>query len=309
MFSAQQDTGCAPGAESLPPMQFGIAIIGTPGSGKSTLCHTLADAFTAIRRPHTVVNMDPANEGMTYQPDIDIRDLVSLADVAAEYGLGPNGALQFCLDFLAENVQWLLAQLARFPRTVFLFDLPGQCECYTAHTALKTVFNSLCYTARVSMVSLHLVEAAHIGAYNRYLSVALVALMQQMMLDLPALHAVSKYDLCSPGGLGGPVDAADDALREALLAPPSFSDLSADALQRGLVPRRMERLTAAVSEILDSSFCGVSFMPVSAGDPRLVRNLIVEADRVVGYDPGCLGEYAGASRTEVEAVRQFLYGE
>ena len=34
-----------------------------------------------IDRPHCIINLDPANEHMAYQCDIDIRELVDLEDV------------------------------------------------------------------------------------------------------------------------------------------------------------------------------------------------------------------------------------
>lgn len=38
-----------------------------------------------------IVNLDPANEEVPYEADIDIRDLVSLERVMEELDLGPNG--------------------------------------------------------------------------------------------------------------------------------------------------------------------------------------------------------------------------
>lgn len=37
---------------------------------------------------------------------VDIRDLISVTDVMEELGLGPNGALIFCMEYLIENIEW-----------------------------------------------------------------------------------------------------------------------------------------------------------------------------------------------------------
>ena len=42
---------------------------------------------------------------------MDIADLVSLEGVQAELGLGPNGGLIYCIDYLAQNLDWLQERL------------------------------------------------------------------------------------------------------------------------------------------------------------------------------------------------------
>jgi hypothetical protein len=53
------------------------------------------------------VNLDPAAEEFAFEPDLDIKDLISLEDVMEEMSLGPNGGLIYCFEFLMENLDWL----------------------------------------------------------------------------------------------------------------------------------------------------------------------------------------------------------
>ena len=53
------------------------------------------------------VNLDPAAKDFDYEPDVDIKDLISLEDVMDEMGLGPNGGLIACFEFLLDNLDWL----------------------------------------------------------------------------------------------------------------------------------------------------------------------------------------------------------
>ena len=86
-----------------------------------------------------VVNLDPANDTLPYKCGIDIRKLVNLEDVMERLKLGPNGgdntppchasapplkspplqppAFLFCMEYLAENLDWLLDELQKFPCT------------------------------------------------------------------------------------------------------------------------------------------------------------------------------------------------
>ena len=87
---------------------YGQIVIGAPGSGKSTYCAGLEQIFRAIKRPFALVNLDPANEGMPFKPHVDIRELITVEDTMERLDLGPNGALLYCMQTLAANLDWFL---------------------------------------------------------------------------------------------------------------------------------------------------------------------------------------------------------
>ena len=77
-----------------------------------------------------MINLDPANENVSYECGIDVRDLITVDDAMAELHLGPNGAMLYCSDFLLSNFTWLQDQIIKkeldHPGTkYFVFDLPG----------------------------------------------------------------------------------------------------------------------------------------------------------------------------------------
>lgn len=43
-----------------------------------------------------------------------------------EYGLGPNGAMLYCMEYLEENFDWLEESLAELEGGYFVFDIAGQ---------------------------------------------------------------------------------------------------------------------------------------------------------------------------------------
>ena len=54
-----------------------------------------------------LVNLDAANDDLPYDCNIDVAELVSLDSVQSELGLGPNGGLWYCMEFLKSNMDWL----------------------------------------------------------------------------------------------------------------------------------------------------------------------------------------------------------
>ncbi|VDP70688.1 unnamed protein product [Schistosoma mattheei] len=59
-----------------------------------------------------------------------MADLICLDEVMDYLGLGPNGGLIYCMEYLYTNRSWLANQLAllkqKDPKIYLIFDLPGQ---------------------------------------------------------------------------------------------------------------------------------------------------------------------------------------
>lgn len=43
-----------------------------------------------------------------------------------EFGLGPNGAMLYCMEYLEANFDWLEQGLAALDGDYFIFDIAGQ---------------------------------------------------------------------------------------------------------------------------------------------------------------------------------------
>jgi GTPase SAR1 family protein len=125
-------------------MPFGEVVCGAPGSGKSTYCYGKYQLFNALNRPIAVVNLDPANDNITYPCAVDISSLITLEDVMQMHGLGPNGGLLYCMEYLEANFDWLEERLKELgPEAYVLFDLPGQVELSTNHDSVKNIMQKL----------------------------------------------------------------------------------------------------------------------------------------------------------------------
>lgn len=91
-----------------------------------------------MKRPGFVVNLDPAAESLSYEPTIDIRDLITLKDAMEEMNLGPNGGLMFCMEYLLENIDWLEEAIGSdFDDEYMLVDCPGIVLFFMVHYISK----------------------------------------------------------------------------------------------------------------------------------------------------------------------------
>lgn len=60
---------------------YGQLIIGPPGAGKTTYCQKMSEFYSQLGRKVCIINLDPANENMSYKPEIDVMHLITLEDV------------------------------------------------------------------------------------------------------------------------------------------------------------------------------------------------------------------------------------
>lgn len=84
---------------------------------------------------------------------------MQLEDVMNTMKLGPNGALVYCMEFLENNFEWLLASLKRLTKEKYIIvDFPGQVELYTHHNSVKTIIQRLEKEAGYRLCAVNLVR-------------------------------------------------------------------------------------------------------------------------------------------------------
>ncbi|KAF8067492.1 hypothetical protein FPV67DRAFT_1763943 [Lyophyllum atratum] len=254
-------------------MPFGEVVCGSPGSGKSTYCYGKYQLFTALGRPISVVNLDPANDSIPYPCAIDISSLITLKDVMEEHGLGPNGGMLYCMEYLEANFDWLEERLKELGEDAYiLFDLPGQVELSTNHESVKRIVEKLTKMG-VRLAAIHLCDAHYVTDASKYISVLLLSLRTMLHLELPHVNVLSKVDLISQYG---DLDFNLEFYTE-------VQDLSylENTLSASLPPRFASLNMAMISLIEDYSLVG--FETLAVEDKNSMINLTRAIDRATGY--------------------------
>lgn len=188
-------------------MRYAQFVMGPAGSGKSTYCSIMQRHAADEKRTIEIVNLDPAAENFTYQPLVDIRDLIQLDDAMEDEELhyGPNGGLIFCLEFLLENAEWLREQLSGGEDNdcdgepdddYIIFDLPGQIELYTHLTTGRDLVKLL-ESWNFRICGVFLVDSQFMTDGAKFLSGTMAALSVMANMDIPHVNILSKMDLLS----------------------------------------------------------------------------------------------------------------
>ncbi|GAM41443.1 hypothetical protein TCE0_042f14569 [Talaromyces pinophilus] len=177
--------------------KFGVLVMGPAGAGKTTFCNAIIQHLQNSRRSCFYVNLDPAAESFQYDPDLDIRELITLEDVMEELELGPNGGLIYCFEFLMQNLDFLTEALDPLSEEyLIIFDMPGQIELYTHIPLLPTLTNFLSRQGplNISLCAAYLLESTFVIDKAKFFAGTLSAMSAMILLEMPHINILSKMD-------------------------------------------------------------------------------------------------------------------
>jgi len=196
---------------------FTVFIVGTAGSGKTTLVNSFAEWLENNQYDVAIVNLDPAAEYVPYIPDIDIRDVVSARELMRKYKLGPNSSIIAAIDMLAVRAQEIKSQVMDIGANYVLVDTPGQMELFAFRSVGSLLINRLSMD-RSAVV--FVIDATQAQTPSGYVSSMLLALSTQFRFNLPQVNVMNKVDLLDRSTLDEILEWSEetDLLRETLLS-------------------------------------------------------------------------------------------
>jgi hypothetical protein len=274
--------------------KYGTIVMGPAGAGKTTFCSALIQHLRNNRRSCFYINLDPAAEDFVYEPDIDIKDLISLEDVMEELHLGPNGGLIYCFEFLLENLDFITEPLETVTEEyLIIIDMPGQIELYTHVPIVPQLIKHLNKgSLNISMCAAYLLESTFIVDRAKFFSGTLSAMSAMLNLELPHVNILSKMDLVkgqvARKELKRFIDADISLLQD---APESglvyeYKDGvdngdPADA-QSVMTGESFAKLNRAVGQLIDD-FSLVSFLKLDAQDEDSVGAVLSFIDDAIQF--------------------------
>lgn len=276
-------------------------VMGPAGSGKSTYCQTIQEHCATLgkfrRRSVHVGNLDPAAESFKYDVAFDIRELITVEDVMEELGLGPNGALVYCMEYLLENIDWLQEEMGRFDDDEYLIlDCPGQLELYTHIPVMKRIIERMkLWGFESHLVSVFIVDATFVCDAPKFISGALLSLSAMIALELPHINILSKCDLMDKEEVEKILDTESATelwqIEEESVLRASGYGYSSTSFDKQLTPKEVEvmekrrkrhKLTESICTVLDD-YSMVSFLPLDIGDEDSIDLVMNHVDHSVQY--------------------------
>ncbi|XP_076066572.1 GPN-loop GTPase 2 [Oratosquilla oratoria] len=252
---------------------YGQVVLGPPGSGKTTYCKAVASLLSDLGRKVAIVNLDPANDILPYKATIDIFELVQVEEVMETQGVGPNGALVFCMEMLEKNMDWLIDKIKSLKDHYLIMDFPGQAELYTHHTMVKNVLLAL-EKAEVRLCAAYLVDAHYANDPGKFISALMLALNSMLQMEMPLVNILSKVDTVEKyGKLNFGLDFYTEVLD---------LDYLLDALEDFPVTKKFRKLNKAMAEVV-TDYALVSFLPLSVDNSKTLINVTKAIDKANGY--------------------------
>ncbi|ODQ57486.1 hypothetical protein WICANDRAFT_35195 [Wickerhamomyces anomalus NRRL Y-366-8] len=278
-------------------MPFGQIVIGPPGSGKSTYCNGVVQFFNAIGRKSSVINLDPANDRLPYDCELDIRDFITLEEIMEDQNLGPNGGMMYALESLDDSIDLLIKKIEKISEHSYIvFDCPGQVELFTHHSSLHKIFKTLEKKLDIRLCVVSLIDSFYLTSASQYISVLLLALRSMLQLDLPHVNVFSKIDLVSNyGELPFNLDYYTEVQDLSYLKP------HVEKESNSVLGKRYSKLTNYIAELVED-FNLVSFEVLAVEDKQSMINLLSVIDKANGYMFG--STEVGGDTVWAEATRQ-----
>ncbi|MCJ1312963.1 ATP binding protein [Agyrium rufum] len=269
--------------------------MGPAGAGKTTFCSSLIENLRNSRRSCFYINLDPAADDFAYEPDLDIKDLISLEDVMEEMSLGPNGGLIYCFEFLLENLDFLTEAIDPLTEEyLIIIDMPGQIELYTHIPVVPTIVKHLTQAGalNVNLCAAYLLEATFVIDRAKFFAGTLSAMSAMIMLEIPHVNILSKMDLVKGSVprkqlkrfLDPDASLLDDEAADAPIAV-------ASAQKKGVAPSETKsvmaggsfrRLNQAVAQLIED-FSMVSYLQLDVQKEDSVGAILSYIDDAIQY--------------------------
>lgn len=237
-----------------------------------------------LKRKVAVINLDPSNDELPYECDVDVRELVNADEVALEIELGPNAVQVYCLDVLASRLDWLSDRLDDFKDHYLLFDCPGQFELYTDCDSMRTIVQFLTRRRRIELCAVTLIDCLLCSSPHTYISAVMLSLSMMINLDLPHVNVLSKMDTLrrvAPEmafNLEYYLKAGEGSL-ESLISK-LFPSESAEVHHP--LDVTYSRFVKAISDVTEE-FSLVGFVPLAIEDKESAIHCLAVCDKANGY--------------------------
>jgi len=175
-----------------------IFVVGTAGSGKTTLTNAFNEWCHHQGYDSIAVNLDPGVAKLPYAPEIDVREWISLEKIMKKYNLGPNGAQILAADLIAMDLKILEERISEYRADYIIFDTPGQLELFVFRSVGKVLIEEL---GKKNSITLFLIDPSLSTTPANFVSQLMLSAITQFRLDVPIINILTKIDIVDKDAL------------------------------------------------------------------------------------------------------------
>lgn len=254
---------------------------------------------------------------LPYDTLLDVcEEVVNLSSVMDELGLGPNGGLMYCMEYIEHHLDHVVGLIKSRvqPSTYLLLDLPGQVELYTHCTCVQNILTRLTKELDLRLCLVNLIDAHYCADASKFISAALLSTTTMLRLELPAVNVLSKIDMISQygelpynldyftechelerlvpfldgvGGIAGGDGAGNnDGGGDDFDVPSWYDDpeyvRARSRTRRSRFFRKRKRMHELLSEVVDD-YGLLHYVPLDITDAASVGRVVAQVDRANGY--------------------------
>lgn len=206
-----------------------------------------------------------------------------------EMGLGPNGGLIYCFEFLLENLDFLTEALDPVTEEyLIVIDMPGQIELYTHIPILPALVKHLTTTGAldIRLCAAYLLEATFVVDRAKFFAGTLSAMSAMIMLEIPHINILSKMDLIKgqvrKRDLNRFLDPDSALLENEEDGEEEDADLGSGNSQTIMKGHSFKKLNQAVAGLIDS-FGMVSFLKLDVQKEDSVGAILSYIDDAIQF--------------------------
>lgn len=213
-----------------------------------------------------------------------------------EMGLGPNGGLIYCFEFLLDNLEFLTEAIDPLTEEqLIIIDMPGQIELYTHIPIVPQLVKHMTRSGAldVNLCATYLLESTFVVDRAKFFAGTLSAMSAMIMLEVPHVNILSKMDLVKgqvnrkelKRFINPDTSLLDDDPSDNPAALLAAEKSGADPLEKeGLMAGgSFKRLNRAVAQLIDD-FSMVSFLQLDVQDEDAIGGVLSYIDDMTQFN-------------------------
>jgi GTPase SAR1 family protein len=207
-----------------------IFILGTAGSGKTTLAINFYKWLNEKAKKACFINLDPGNLNLEIKPEVDVREWVRSEEVMKKFNLGPNYAIIKSMELIEKRIEVICKRIEKCEAEFKIVDTPGQIELFLYRDVGQKILKKIASKER--SVILFLIDVNDLED-EKFVSIVAWNAIVMLRLAENVVTLINKIDLLESKEI--------EILKKKILKKEFFENLKRKEDYRSLIAESLEK--------------------------------------------------------------------